>query len=143
MYLTSKRICFTSDMFNKNIQSAEIADCTMKSGHLVGRVLFSESRGGIRLLLQTESWPLAGGGGRGDHLPSEPPLVPPCQFGRRQTNGAVCLPVSTRSKAHADRWTKRFSPDDKMFGIFYDWDTMTSSLSVFEVFRCMIFLCKC
>ena len=43
-------------MFNKNIQSAEIADFSlMKSEHLVGRVLLSESRGGIRLLLQTES----------------------------------------------------------------------------------------
>ena len=75
--------------------------------------------------VQTESWPLAGGGGRGDHLPSEPPLVPPCQFGRRQTNGAVCLPVSTRSKAHVDRWTKCFWPDDKIFGIFYDWESGT------------------
>ena len=74
--------------------------------------------------VQTESWPLAGAGGRGDHLPSEPPLVPPCQFGRRQTNGAVCLPVSTRSKAHVDRWTKCFWPDDKIFGIFFTIGTL-------------------
>ena len=43
------------DIRHVHNQSAEIADFTIKSGHLVGRVLFSESRGGISLLLQTES----------------------------------------------------------------------------------------